>query len=120
MAIRELLGLPGGLAGKESCNAGDPGSIPGSGSFPGEGIGNLLQYSWRIPMDRGAWRAAGHGVTKSRTQLSAAQRTLNSTPSQTVPSSGSVSGKRTPHCSNQECKGIVDSLHFTGPRKMKG
>ena len=26
--------------------------------------------SWRIPMDRGAWRATVHGVTKSRTQLS--------------------------------------------------
>ena len=32
--------FPGSSAGKESaCNAGDPGSIPGSGSFPGEGIG---------------------------------------------------------------------------------
>ena len=41
------MGLPGGLAGKESiCNAGDPGSIPGLGSFPGEGIGYPLQYSW--------------------------------------------------------------------------
>ena len=35
------------LAGKESaCNAGDPGSIPGSRSSPREGIGYLLQYSW--------------------------------------------------------------------------
>ena len=35
------------LNGKEStCNAGDPGSIPGSGRSPGEGIGYLLQYSW--------------------------------------------------------------------------
>ena len=34
-------------AGKESaCNAGDPGSIPGSGRFPGEMIGYTLQYSW--------------------------------------------------------------------------
>ena len=33
--------------GKESaCNAGDPGSIPGSGRSPGEGIGYPLQYSW--------------------------------------------------------------------------
>ena len=33
--------------GKESgCNAGDPGSISGSGRFPGEGIGYPLQYSW--------------------------------------------------------------------------
>ena len=34
-------------AGKEStCNAGDPSFIPGSGRFPGEGIGYPLQYSW--------------------------------------------------------------------------
>ena len=34
-------------AGKEStCNAGDPGSIPGLGRSPGEGIGYPLQYSW--------------------------------------------------------------------------
>jgi len=33
--------------GKEStCNAGDPGSVPGSGRFSGEGIGYPLQYSW--------------------------------------------------------------------------
>ena len=33
--------------GKESaCNAGDPGSIPGSGRSPGEGLGYPLQYSW--------------------------------------------------------------------------
>ena len=99
---------------KESaCNAGNPGSIPRLGRFPGEGIGYLIQYSWtslvaqlvknqpvmqeketwvwslgwedpleegmathsnilpwRIPMDRGAWQATVHGVTKSRTQLS--------------------------------------------------
>ena len=46
-------------------NAGDMGSIPGSGMFPGEGNGNTLQYSClRNPMDRGAWRATAHGVTK--------------------------------------------------------
>ena len=40
-------GLPGSSAGKESsCIAGDPGSIPGSGRSPGEGIGYPLQYSW--------------------------------------------------------------------------
>ena len=38
---------PGGSAGKESaCDAGDPGSIPGSERSPGEGIGYPLQYSW--------------------------------------------------------------------------
>ena len=40
-------GFPDSSAGKEStCNAGDPGSIPGSGSSSGEGKGYPLQYSW--------------------------------------------------------------------------
>ena len=40
-------GFPGSSAGKESsCNAGNLGSIPGSGRSPGEGIGYPLQYSW--------------------------------------------------------------------------
>ena len=42
-----ILGFPDSSVGKESaCNAGDPGSIPGSGRSPGEGIGYPLQYSW--------------------------------------------------------------------------
>ena len=95
--------------GKESaCNAGDPGSIPGSRRSPGEGIGYPLQYSWAslvahmvkcLPVmretwvrslgwedtlekgtathfqysglenfvNRGAWRATVHGITKSWT-----------------------------------------------------
>ena len=107
-----LMGFPGSSAGKESaCNAEDPGSIPGLGRSPGEGIGYPLQYSsaslvaqlvkkphatwetwirslgwedplqegmathpsilaWRIPIDRGAWRATVHGVAKSQTRLS--------------------------------------------------
>ena len=41
------MGFPDSSVGKESaCNAGDPGSIPGSGRYPGEGIGHPLQYSW--------------------------------------------------------------------------
>ena len=49
----------------------DVGSIPGSGRSPGEGNGNLLQYSsLENPMDRGVWRAAVHGVAKSQTRLS--------------------------------------------------
>ena len=41
------MGFPDSSVGKESaCNAGDPGSIPGSGRSPGEGIGYRLQYSW--------------------------------------------------------------------------
>ena len=49
------LGFPGDSDGKESaCNAGDPGSIPGLGRYPGEGNGNPLQYSClENPMDRG-------------------------------------------------------------------
>ena len=58
--------------GKESAwNAGDLGSILGLGRSTGEGNSNPLQYaSLEIPMDRGAWHATVHGVTKSQTQLS--------------------------------------------------
>ena len=65
------LGFPGDSDGKESaCNAGDLGSIPGSGRSPGEGNGYPLQYfCLENPMDRVAWQATVHGVTKSRTQL---------------------------------------------------
>ena len=46
------------------------GSIPGLERSPGEGYGNPLQNSYlENPMDRGAWQAMVHGVTKSRTQL---------------------------------------------------
>ena len=49
-------------------NAGDPCSIPGLGRSPGEGNGNPLQYSClKNSMDRGAWWATVHGVTKSQT-----------------------------------------------------
>ena len=48
-------------------NAGDQGSIPGSGRLPGEGNGYPLQYSClENSMDRGAWQATVHGVTKSQ------------------------------------------------------
>ena len=44
-------GFPGGSAGKESaCNAGDPGSISGSGRYPGEGRGYPIQCSWAFLM----------------------------------------------------------------------
>ena len=53
-----ILELPWWLSGKESaCNAGDAGSIPGSGRSPGGGNGNLLQHSCREnPMEKGAYR----------------------------------------------------------------
>ena len=70
--IMLIWGFPDGSEGKASaCNAGDLGSIPGSGRSPGEGNGNLLQYPClENLMDRGAWWAAVHRVTKSRTRLS--------------------------------------------------
>ena len=72
--------FPGGSDGKESaCNSGDPGLIPGSGRSPGEGHGNPLQYSClENSMDRGAWQAIVHGVTKSWAWLSLVLKTLES------------------------------------------
>ena len=68
----QLKAFPGGSEVKElACNAGDLGSIPGSGRIPGEGNGNPLQYSClENPMDGGAWWAAVHGVPESQTRLS--------------------------------------------------
>ena len=52
-------------------DTGDTGLIPGSGSSPGEGNGNPLQYSClENSIDRGAWQATVHAVAKSQTQLS--------------------------------------------------
>ena len=49
-------------------NSGDEDSIPSLGRSPGGGNGNPLQYSClENPMDRGAWSARVHGVTKSQT-----------------------------------------------------
>ena len=64
-------GLPQWLSSKESaCNtgeAGDAGLIPGSGGSPGGGYSSPLQYSHLAnPMDRGAWRATVHRVTKNQ------------------------------------------------------
>ena len=57
-------GFPWWLSSKEcACSAGDLGSILGSGRSPGEGNGNLLQYSCLgNPMDTGAWQATVRGV----------------------------------------------------------
>ena len=65
-----FVGFPGGSDSKESVyNAGDPGSIPGSGKSPGEGNGNPLQYlCLENTIDRGAWWATVQGVAKSQTQ----------------------------------------------------
>ena len=64
-----------------TANTGDLGSIPGLGRSPGGGNGNPLQYSCLgNPMDRGAWRAMVHAITKSWTQL---KRLSTAHPSQT-------------------------------------
>ena len=59
-------GFPGGSGAKNlPANAGDSGSIPGSGRFPGEGNSYKFQYSClENPMDRGAWLAPAHGVSE--------------------------------------------------------
>ena len=58
--------FPGGSDSKESaCNAGDLGLIPELGRSPGDRHGNPLQYSClENPMERRAWQATVHGVTK--------------------------------------------------------
>ena len=67
--------FPGGIVVKNPPdNAGDARDadlIPGSGRSPGEGNGNLLQYSClENSMDRGAWQAIVCGTTESQTRLS--------------------------------------------------
>ena len=75
------MGFPGGTTCKEPAAragvTGDLGSIPGSGGSPGGGQGNCLQCSClENPVDRGAWRAAVHGVTKSRTEVTYTHKSL--------------------------------------------
>ena len=67
--LQSSVNILGGSDSKEpACNAGDPGSIPGSRRSPRKGIGNPLQYSClENPMDGGAWRATVHGVAESDT-----------------------------------------------------
>ena len=61
-----FLGFPGGSDGNESaCNAGDLGSIPGLEDPLEEGLATHSKIlAWRVPIDKGAWRAAVHGVAK--------------------------------------------------------
>ena len=72
MSLLFKVRFTGGSEVKASAsNAGDLGSIPGSGRSSGEGNGNPLQYSClESPLDGGVWQATVHGVAKSRTRLS--------------------------------------------------
>ena len=77
------MGLPHSSVGKESaCNARDPTSVPGSGRSTGDGIGYPLQYSGlENPIDRGAWQAVVHGVTRVGHDLATKPMTIVSLPS---------------------------------------
>ena len=62
----QIWGFPGSPTEDSACKTGDPGSIPGSGRFPW--IRKWLPtpvFLLENSMDRGAWRATVHGVTKS-------------------------------------------------------
>ena len=72
-----MVGFPGGTVVGSICqsrtpgDSGDAGLIPGSGRSTGVGNGNLFQYSClENPMERRAWWASVHGISKSQTQLS--------------------------------------------------
>ena len=64
--MKSRKGFPGGSVVKNlPANAGDEGSIPGSGRSPEEGNGNSLQYSClENPMDGGVWQTAVRGIAK--------------------------------------------------------
>ena len=63
--------LPGSMVKNLCANAGDLGSITGSGRSPGEGNGNTLRHPCLgNPIDRGAWRATVCGDARTQTQLS--------------------------------------------------
>ena len=71
LCVYMCVGFPGASEGKESaCNAEDMSLIPGLGRFPGGEHGNSFQYSClENPVERGAWWATVHRVTKNQTQL---------------------------------------------------
>ena len=80
--ISRVKGFPGSSVGKKStCNAGDMGLIPGSERAPGEENGYSLQYSCLgNPMDREAWQATVHGVSRVRHNLVTKPLPLESKP----------------------------------------
>ena len=109
------MGFPHSSVGKEStCNAGDPGLIPGSGRSPGEGNSNTysipLQYSCpESPIDRGAWQV--HGVTRVRHDL-ATKPHITTYRIKGFP--GGASGKESA-CPHRRCKMQFRSLGQEDP-----
>ena len=74
ISVDIIRSFPGGSVVKnlpaKAADSGDVGSIPGLGRSPGGGNGNPHQFSClKNFMDRGAWRATVHRVTKSQIQL---------------------------------------------------
>ena len=112
-------GLPGGSDSKNlPADAGDLGLIPGLGRSPGKGNGYPLQDSGlENSMDRRAWQAAVHGVTKSWTRLNDFHNSSHRTPAPTLkhpppPSSWPTSSSPKPAASEQVA-GIF--LHRSSP-----
>ena len=96
-------------------NAGDAGSIPGSGRSPGEGNGNPNKYSClENPKDKGTWRAAVHRFAKSQTQLE--QLTMHARNRQGIMSL--IGGSRTANGGpvhlflSPNCFPVLSSFHF--------
>ena len=117
------MGFPGGLDGKESaCNAGNPGSIPGSGRSLREGNGYPLEYSsLENSMGKEAWWATVHRVEKSWTRLSNFHFTFNTTYNETwcdsVPNKGTtviheILAKKTQFKFNQDDN--IRQIHMEG------
>ena len=105
--ISSQRGFPGGSDGKQSaCNAGDWGSIPGSGRSPREGNGNPFQYSCLL--DRGAWWATIHGLQRVRHDWAANTSKLTEEGSQPRLSRNS-----------QNCDGGTQSTALVLPRSPK-
>ena len=81
-------------------NAGDVGSIPGSGRFPGEGNGNSLQHSClENSMDRGAWRATVHGIARVRRDLVTKQQQMTASNIKIKTSGSELEKAMAPHFS---------------------
>ena len=98
-------GFPGGSVGKNPpSNSRDAGSIPGSGSSPGEGNGNPLQYSCpRNPTDSETWKATVHEVAEmDMTEHAQAQFTFPEGPQEMSTSTRKKGVPKSKKCSHQE------------------
>ena len=117
--VKNCTGFPGGSDGKEfSCSAGDLGSIPQLGRSPGEGNGYPLQHSClENSMDRGAWRATVHDITKNQTRLSDYhfhfQRLVHTNPNGKTLTASQAPCESAPHtCISTSCRGLREEVHI--------